>query len=213
MLFRLPLVFAIPLIFAASAAAQQTNVTVKYSARMILGGSNPTATQDLLTQFGLQIVSGPNGPEIPFSGTFSFPYPQANQIVGTGAQRLNGRYTLSDFRINGVQLRKDSRTSMTLHTRLYPASGTAQYQDSYIVSVTNALLPAGPSRSIRLQLEVSVPSGTFGSSALLPDVDFFPLGVNYRGIPDFIYTVQTSSRYATMGGDTVWTAAEVVDAP
>ena len=78
------------------------------------------------------------------------------------------------------------------------------------MSVSNALLPTGASRSVRLQLEVSVPSGTFGSSALLPDVDFFPLGLNYRGIPDFIYTVQTSSRYVTMGGDTVWTAAEVL---
>jgi hypothetical protein len=196
--------------FAAPAAAQPTTVTVKYSARMILAGSNPMATQDLLTQFGLQVVSGPNGPEIPFSGTFSFPHPQANQIVGTGAQRFNGRYTLSDFRINGVQLRKDSRTSMTIQLLLFPASGTTQYQDSYIVSVSNALLPAGTSRSVRLRLEVSVPSGTFGSSALPPDVNFFPLGLNYRGIPDFLYAIQTPSQYATMGGDTVWTAADVL---
>jgi hypothetical protein len=52
--------------------------------------------------------------------------------------------------------------------------------------------------------------GTFGSSALPPDVNFFPLGLNYRGIPDFTYAVQTVSQYATMGGDTVWTAAEVL---
>jgi hypothetical protein len=63
------------------------STVVTYDARIILGGSNPVALNDFLDRFNLNVVSSPEGSEIPISGSFSFEHPQPNQLIGTGAQQ------------------------------------------------------------------------------------------------------------------------------
>src|SRR5262245_16261368 len=118
-------------------------VTVNYSARIIVGAGTAVAYSDFLTTFGLKEGAGPEGPEVRFSGAFTFdpsPTTNPNRVIGTGAQARNGRYALSSFQINGVPLRRASSPlsagtpSMTIDVSCC-RTGVGQ-DDLYVVSLS-----------------------------------------------------------------------------
>jgi hypothetical protein len=190
------------------------SIKINYSARIIgLTQLNPgplAALNDFLANFGLSTINGATGVEIPISGSYTYEYPQPDQ-AGNGAYW--GTYLLTDFQLNGVPLALSPAVYPRIDMALPPGG-----IDVYAVGFSDSPTPFtdGATRSMLLQLGLALPSGTFQSDALLPNIDFFPLATNYETTSGatFRYYVQPPAGDAvSISGHTIWLSAEVQTVP
>ncbi len=191
------------LLFGAAVSAEP--IMINYSARVIDVSGNSALVNDFLNVLGLHTVAGPTGTEIPFSGSYTFDYPQSDQAPST--DRV-GLYLLRSFTINGISLAFGTGDPLLNRIDLEICGPCALRTDFYIVGAFNAIIPAsnGTTRSLQVGLELDLPGGTL-TDALPANIDFFgsATGFTYGSSP-VLYS-------GTSLGATVWESASVASVP
>jgi hypothetical protein len=188
-----------------SATLSAAPVSISYSARIENVSGNQGLVNDFLNVFHLHTIDGPTGTEIPFSGTYTFDFPQPDQAPAT--DRL-GLYVLSGFTINGVPLSFAAGDPLLNRIELQICGPCALVTDYYIVGAFNAVVTPsdGLPRTVQIGLELDLPGGTL-TDVLAPNVDFFPLATGVRYGSSAVSYMDTS-----LGGPTVWESASTVSA-
>lgn len=189
--------------------ANAASITINYSARLVnitqtgLNSSVPEtvfAVSDFLSQFGLATEPGGTGTELPFTGSYSYEYPQA---PFSGSTPNWGVYLINGFTLNGVPL--------VLNTAYLNIVLNAAGIDQYGITLNNATIAAGDGsvRFVNMELVVALPLGTFSSNALPADAAFIASATGSGGL--FTYDVQPQGEANRRFSNNIQLSGAIVD--